>query len=362
MSNNTVLLIRADAAPRMGTGHVMRCLALAQAALDEGLDVRMLCRANVGWLRERLEKECIPLHVLPDAPPAAEDPKALLRQLQQGGLPEAAGTDTPAWVVLDGYHFDAACQKAVMDAGHRLLVIDDYAHFPAYQCHVLLNQNPGAETLGYGGSIGRRLLGPKYALLRREFAAARESAVPRVPPAQPENILVTLGGGDFSDALEGIGAHMTGAELAGRTIRVIQGAMDAERVRAAFAKCPARLEILPRVDDMAALLLDTDLCITAGGSTCWELCCLGVPFLTVEVAENQREICAWLEKNGIAPRVSTVAVRERLSGGNTVPGPVVQGLVDGIGALRVVRCMQNAQAASGPGPRARRMLPLGAGQ
>ena len=333
MSNNTVLLIRADAAPRMGTGHVMRCLALAQAALDEGLDVRMLCRANVGWLRERLEKERIPLHVLPDAPPAAEDPKALLRQLRQGGV-----------------------------AGQRRLDIDDYAHLPAYQCHVLLNQNPGAETLEYGGSIGRRLLGPKYALLRREFAAARESAVPRVPPAQPENILVTLGGGDFSDALGGIGAHMTGSELAGRTIRVIQGAMDAERVRTAFAKCPARLEILPRVDDMAALLLDTDLCITAGGSTCWELCCLGVPFLTVEVAENQREICAWLEKNGIAPRVSAVAVRERLSGGNTAPDSVVQGLVDGIGALRVVRCMQNAQAVSGSGPRARRMLPLGAGQ
>ena len=102
-------------------------------------------------------------------------------------------------------------------------------------------------------------------------------------------------------------------ELAGRTVRVIQGGMDADRIRAAFAHCPANLEILPRVDDMPALLLDTDLCITAGGSTCWELCCLGVPFLTVEVAENQHEIIAALAGHNIASPFSRNLFTDLLS-------------------------------------------------
>lgn len=285
----------------MGTGHVMRCLALAQAARREGFDVHMICRLGVDWLRDRLAREDIPLHILSDTPPAAEDSAILLEQLQGEGFPLPGEVDTPIWVVLDGYHFDAACQQAVMRAGYRLLVIDDYAHLPEYHCDVLLNQNIRAEQLTYHGSIRRKLLGLDYVLLRQEFWDAREKALQRVRPAQPQNILVTLGGGNFIEHLEKIATVMTLPELTGRTVRVIKGDMDAARIRAAFAHCPGQLEILPRVDDMPSLLLDTDLCITAGGSTCWELCCLGVPFLVVEVAQNQHNIAIYLQKEGIAP-------------------------------------------------------------
>lgn len=302
---NPCLLIRADAAPRMGTGHVMRCLALAQAARREGLDVHMICRLGVDWLRERLAREDIPLHCLQDMPPVTEDPDELLQQLQAGSLPAPRTTEAPVWVVLDGYHFDTACQLTVMRAGYRLLVIDDYAHLHEYYCDVLLNQNIGAELLTYRGSIGRKLLGLDYVLLRQEFWDAQKKAQQRTRPAQPQKILVTLGGGNFIEYLEKIAAAMLLPELAGCTIRVIQGAMNADRIRAAFEQCPAQMEILPRVDDMPSLLLDTDLCITAGGSTCWELCCFGVPFLTVEVAENQHEIILNLQKKGIANLFST---------------------------------------------------------
>lgn len=319
MSNSTALIIRADAAPRMGTGHVMRGLALAQAARKEGLDVRMVCRLGVSWLRERLAREDIPLLELPDMPPETEEPANLLDQLQEKGFPQPGMTDTPIWVALDGYHFDAACQKAVMAAGYRLLVIDDYAHLPEYHCDILLNQNIGAEQLTYHGSIGRKLLGLDYVLLRQEFWDAREKAQQRMRPTQPQNILVTLGGGNFIEHLEKIAIEMRQPELAGRTIRVIQGGMDADRIRAAFARCPAQLEILPRVDDMSSLLLDTDLCITAGGSTCWELCCLGVSFLTVEVAENQHAIVTLLRKKRIALSYTRETAQTALAGVATYP-------------------------------------------
>lgn len=293
----THLLLRADATPHMGTGHVMRCLALSQAAQDEGLDVRFITRVQVPWVRERLRAECVPLVALDDAVPREESPTALLAQLAQV---EAAPADT--WVVLDGYHFTCACQSAVRQAGYRLLVIDDYAHLPEYNCDILLNQNPGAEDLTYAGAIGRKLLGPRYALLRREFREARERLPHTKRNVPPKNILVTLGGGDFIEHLGDIAQNMSIPAMKGRTVRVIQGAMDAERIKQAFANCPARLEILPRVTDMPTLLLETDLCITAGGSTCWELCCLEVPFLTVEVAENQHELVRIIEENGTAAR------------------------------------------------------------
>lgn len=296
MPQAQLLLIRADAAPRMGTGHVMRCLALAQAARRQGLNVHLISRLGIDWLGRRLAQDDIPLKVLQDSPPAVENPISLLQQLQVQGLPRPGPDGAPIWVALDGYHFDAACQKAVLRAGYRLLVIDDYAHLPEYYCDVLLNQNSEAERLPYHGSIGRKLLGPNYVLLRQEFLLARAKARQRVRPPQPQKILVSLGGGNFIEYLEKIAANMCLPQLKGRTVRVIQGGMDRSRILAAFGSCPADLEILPWVSDMPSLLLDTDLCITAGGSTCWELCYLEVPFLAVEVAENQKNVVSYLSR------------------------------------------------------------------
>jgi UDP-2,4-diacetamido-2,4,6-trideoxy-beta-L-altropyranose hydrolase len=288
MALNKKIIIRADAAPRMGTGHVMRCIALAQAAQKEDFTVHFVSRIHVDWVKERLSQEHLAVHLLESEVPKQEKPEELLAQiaLADAGQPSEANK---IWVVTDGYHFTPACQKAIMTAGYKLLVIDDYNHLPEYHCDVLLNQNIGAEEFCYKGNIGKKCLGLDYVLLRQEFLEARKKAEQRIFPETPQNILITLGGGNFIDYLEKIAATMTLPELTGRTIKIIQGAMDQERILRAFEHCPARIEILPRVDDMPALLLNTDLCITAGGSTCWELLCLGVPFLTVEVAENQKK-------------------------------------------------------------------------
>ena len=303
----TNVILRADTTPRMGTGHVMRCLALAQAAQDQGFEIRLVGSVHVPWVRERLCAECIPLLELADSVPNEENPANLLRQLAQTTL---APSDT--WVVLDGYHFTLTCQQAVRGAGYRLLVIDDYAHLSEYSCDILLNQNLGAEALSYAGDIGQKLLGPRYALLRREFHEARQRLPHTRRNLPPQNILVTLGGGDFIEYLEPIAREMSIPAMAGRTVRVIQGAMDTKRIRKVFANCPARLEILSRVTDMPTFLLNTDLCITAGGSTCWELCCLEVPFLTVEVAENQKKITAGLDLSRIAPFFSATELHKML--------------------------------------------------
>lgn len=336
-------MIRADATAHMGTGHVMRCLALAQAARALGMHVHMVCRIGVEWVRRRLQQEEISLQLVEGEPPYRETPEDLLAQLDCfSGSSSSQGM--PIWVVLDGYHFGPECQKVLLERRCKLLVIDDYAHLPEYYCHLLLNQNAGADELAYCGKMDRILLGPQYALLRQEFHHAREKALLREPSVSPQTLLVSLGGGDFIEHLELVAANMRQIDTGVQVIRVIQGAMSAERIRNAFAGCPISLEILPRVDAMASLLLDTDVCVTAGGSTCWELCCLGVPFLTLTLAENQKGITRWLEREADVAPFSAKNLQRLLSSTarRLDQKRAIMELVTGWGAMSIARIMRKA--------------------
>nr|WP_274605255.1 UDP-2,4-diacetamido-2,4,6-trideoxy-beta-L-altropyranose hydrolase [Phaeovibrio sulfidiphilus] len=286
-------MICADTSPRMGTGHVMRSLALIQSCRAAGIPVHLASRMDVSWVRERLATEGVPFSPLSDAIPRQESPDVLLAHIRQTGL-------DPAWVVLDGYHFGPDCQSALREAGYRVLVVDDYAHQPVYHCDALLNQNLGAEHLSYHGDIGLRLFGPRHALLRREFREAQRSVTPHCGKTPVRSLLLTFGGGSFADVLPSLAPALAQPGLAGCTLRVIGGSMRERQVREALEDCPARVEVLYQVRDMPALMEQTDLCITAGGSTCWELCALGVPFLTVEIAENQRAAIRELERCDLA--------------------------------------------------------------
>ena len=321
------LVIRADAGSRMGTGHVMRCFALAQAAIEQKAKVRFIGRNSVPWVRDWLNMSGVRFDELSGQIPDKENPQDILSQIRLAGYPSH---DT--WVVLDGYHFTASCHKAVKNAGYRVLVIDDYAHLPEYHCDVLLNQNLGSARVDYRGDIGLRLMGPSYALLRPEFGKARKQICLDSKLTPPQNILVSLGGGNFFESLSIIAEAMNIPEMAGCNVKIIQGAMDAADILRVFDDCPFGISVLERVDDMPGLLLGTDLCITAGGSTCWELCCLGVPFMTVVVAENQQAVAANLNDLHIARPFSKDSLQSALAGHFNTGFD----LVDGAGAFRVV--------------------------
>jgi len=324
------MFIRADASLSMGAGHIMRCLALAQAAIIQKTSICMIVRTDVSWVETRLKQGNITHILLPEAIPSREDPKSLIRQLRTADI-------EGDWVVLDGYHFGLNCQQAVRAAGYKLLVIDDQAHLPGYSCDILLNQNISAEEFVYKGDIGQKLLGPKYALLRSEFLADRQKSEARQLSEKARNILLTLGGGDFSEHLARISIDFAVPELSGCVLRVIAGAMPPESISRLLWDCPAKLEILDQVDDMPALLLDTDFCVTAGGSTCWELCCLGVPFLMVETAKNQRANILHLATLGLADIFSGNSFKSALK--KPIDQEIVNklmALVDGKGCQRVL--------------------------
>lgn len=287
------LVIFADASPRIGTGHVMRCIALAQAVSLQGIYVQMIGRVSVAWVQDRLVKENLVFTPMQGEVLQAEQPAYLIDALEK--------TPKGAWVVVDGYHFGVDCQKAVREAGYKLLVIDDYCHLSEYSCDMLLNQNMSAKNFAYKGDIGKLCLGLDYVLLRQEFVLAREKALSRPRHKTPQNILLTLGGGDFSKHLAHIAPALTIAEMTGKTLRVIAGAMSEENIRQCLQYCPAKVEILSTVEDMPALLSKTDIIIGAGGGTCWEAFFYGIPMCCVAVAENQVSILkSFYEKKLIA--------------------------------------------------------------
>lgn len=333
------LIIRADAAPRLGTGHVMRCLALALTARRAGVEACLVCRVGVQWVLERLKREAVPHILLNGEPPSVENPDDLMKQLRMIGTPTAGSA---AWVVMDGYHFTRDCQAAVRQAGYRLLFIDDYAHLPAYDCDILLNQNAGADQLIYCGRMQHKLLGPSYALLRPEFQSGLRRENPGPTDERGRCVLLTLGGGDFSEWLAMLAPAFCVPELSGATLQILRGNMPLSSITRALAETHAIVRVLPPVDDMVSLLRATDVCVTAGGSTCWELAYSGVPFLTVQVAENQRHMCHWLDEHGYAPRFAS----ETLAGLLRDPARLWQLsrrlrlLVDGKGAIRVLEAMQ----------------------
>ena len=324
------MLIRADTTPQIGTGHVMRCIALALAAKQIGMGTLLTGYFDVPWVQERLKKESIPHYCLAsDKKHKPESPEEFLEQFKQF---------SPDCVCLDGYHFDLTWQTAIIQAGLKLLLIDDYGHLPEYRCNVLLNQNFGAETIQYQGEIGTLLTGPHYTILRPEFAQARPKVEDRIFKGNAKRLLINLGGGDFSHILPELASIIEKAMTEKIIIRILAGSMPDEVILKAFSAIPVGLEVLRNVRDMPSLLLDTELCISATGSTTWELCCLGVPFLSLSLAENQVPVARRLSEENIAPNITAESLRTFLYDPQirARASSRVMGLVDGEGARRVL--------------------------
>ena len=185
------LLVRADANEAIGTGHVMRCLALAQGWRARGGVVTLLSVSLKPALRERVEDAGVILREIPRPHPESDDLRTILRALHDA----SADTTQIPWVVLDGYHFDPLYQSLARSSGCRLLVIDDTGHLPRYDADVILNNALHSERLRYHTGRGAlTLLGTRYTLLRSEFQRSRGSR--RSIPERAKKILVSLGGSD----------------------------------------------------------------------------------------------------------------------------------------------------------------------
>lgn len=293
LSRDNVLLIRVDSGLDMGSGHLMRCLALAQAWQDHGGSVVFVAACELPNAKARLIEEGFDIVNIQTNPGSAED--AYLTT-------ESAHKYNASWVVVDGYHFGGDYQNAIKEAGLNLLFFDDYGHADYYPADVVLNQNIHADEKLYRNRAEhtKLLLGTRYVLLRREFL--RWQDYKREIPETARKLLITMGGSDPQNATLKVLQALRYIDMDGLEAIVVVGGgnphYETLRDFVRGANLPVRIE--RDVKDMSQLMAWADAAITAGGTTCWELAFMGVPALVVITANNQLSIAKAIDESGIA--------------------------------------------------------------
>ncbi len=334
------LILRCDATTAMGTGHVMRCLALAQAWQDAGGQPVFAMAEGSLALRQRLLAENIEVAALEASPGSEDDAKRVA---------ELAQHCAASWVVVDGYQFGAAYQRQLKAAGVKLLFIDDHGHARHYCADLVLNQNAHAREGFYAKRepYTRLLLGPRYAMLRREFA--RWHGWKREIPSAGRKVLVTMGGSDPDNATARVVEALGLVRMEGLEAVVVVGGSNPHRdsLQALAARCGSNISLRSDVTNMAELMAWADVAVSAAGTTGWEMCALGLPAILVALAPNQNPIGQELKRRGIAlylgadADVTSQEIAEQLQGlvasaeRRDEMSRRGRELIDGFGAARV---------------------------
>jgi len=367
--NAMKVTFRADASLRIGTGHVMRCLTLADALKTRGAECRFICREFPGNLIEFIRGKSFPVQALPDSKstdvrqPGSEPLLAhrtwlgaTQRQDAAQSVPALAAWQ-PDWLIVDHYALDAQWEKGLNPHYLKLMVIDDLAD-REHQCELLLDQTFGRSTADYAAWVPancRLLCGSQYALLRPEFSALRPYSLRRRANPQLRKLLITMGGVDKDNATGTVLSALRSCELpADCRITVVMGASNPwlAEVQHKAEQLPWATDVRVDVSDMAQLMADSDLAIGAAGATSWERCCLGLPTVMVVLAENQRAVAQGLEQAGAVQVLHGCGqIHDRLPRllSDLVASPALRvtmsrisaGIADGGGVAAVIRHLES---------------------
>lgn len=346
--------IRVDASQAIGTGHVMRCLTLANALTEKGAQVCFVCRELQGHLCGLIEARGftvfrLPAPHLPDTPsrPGYASWLGVSEDQDARETLEAIAILKPDWLVVDHYALGRGWEAAMRSDVGRILAVDDLAR--AHDCDLLLDQNyfqdPEKRYQGLLPSKCHELLGPTYALLRPEFRQARKFC--RMRGNGIVRVLIYFGGNDPDNltgmALEALSDNQFRHLLVDAVIGPNNPHQD-KLEKLAQQRPGTRLHIQP--EGFIELMLRADLCIGAGGTTTWERICLDLPSLVITVAENQeaftnelnqKRFVAWVGRQGAvsASDINKALVKKIIKPQYKNHVSCFLNPVDGLGALRV---------------------------
>lgn len=359
------VLIRADASVTIGSGHIARCLTLANTLRAEGADVRFACRELPGHLLHRLADHGYVTYTLPARYGVEENQdieSALPWQADLSALAEEI-EDEPRfdWLIVDHYGLDARWENAARGLADRVMAIDDLANRP-HAVDVLLDQNYSAQALHqpyapWVGSECRTFLGPRFALMRDEFQCEPIAIKPRV-----ERVLVNFGGFDAAGQVYATMLALQGfADVQVDFVAGLHNPHWQAMSELAASRPEWRLHTL--TTDFFALMQAADLFIGAGGGTTWERAALGLPTICISVANNQQMNAQLLAEAGVhlylGPHVQLEPGRlrdaiERLREDAVLRRAFAEQsrlLVDGRGARRIAdalaACADNAATGQG---------------
>jgi len=305
---------RVDASATIGTGHLMRCLTLADSLIQTGASVHFLSRDLPQGLVILLRDRQIPLHPLTSN--SSPIPEAKLNRIYETWLGVSWNEDAQQtakvlakiaerepldWLIVDHYALDQRWEAQLRPYATRIMVLDDLADRP-HNCDLLLDCNLYNQyEQRYHNLVPKhcqQLLGPAYALLRPEFYHARQHLKSR--SGQIQRILVSFGGsdptGETLKALEAI-RQLPQPDLA---IDVVIGSANQHQLAIA-QRCEAwpNVTLHCQINYMAELMTQADFAIASGGTSTWERCFLGLPSVVIAIAPNQVEALTCLGHAGV---------------------------------------------------------------
>lgn len=270
----------------------MRCLALAQLWRDAGGNAVFAMAESTPAIDARLRSEgmeIVPLKASARNAQDAEHLSALARDRQA------------AWVVVDGYRFDSAYQRKLKDAGVKLLFADDLGECNHYSADLVLNQNVHANEKMYASreAYTKLLLGSRFAMLRRDFKRWRNWQ--REITSCGRRLLVMMGGSDPDNVTALVLQALEAVQIDGLEVVAVLGGSNPHTILLQrFANQSAPIRLVTDVENMPELMAWADLAVSAAGSTCAEMCLLGLPAILIDLAENQTPVARELDRKQVA--------------------------------------------------------------
>lgn len=300
------IIFRVDASEQIGTGHVMRCITLAQQlqAIPDHVQITFICRELKGNLISYIQHQDMQVEKLTSIKLSTHESEyAWYQENWQRDVSEVSeklGGQSIDLLVVDHYGLEVNWERMMKKHVKRLMVIDDLAD-RSHDCDLLLDQNIQADPERYKGLVPDRckqLLGTDYLLLREEFIKLADKV--QIRKGDIKNILVFFGGSDPRHLTLKTLDILQKIPFQDCYIHVVVGSSNPQKSQIK-RKCREREEYLYycQIDYIAQLMNQADLAIGAGGATTWERIFLGIPSLTVVTADNQLELTKIIEKEGL---------------------------------------------------------------
>ena len=306
------IVFRTDSSIYIGTGHIMRCLVLAQLLRESGNDIQFCIREQEGSLLELLISKGFVVHKLipPKVWKKPENNSDYATWLQVTEKEDASSfccaiKDVDI-VIVDHYGLNKIWEaqiKTVLNC--HLVVIDDLLR--EHYCDLLLDQTLGREIKDYKSLLLQHtkiLTGCEFALLNPNFSKLRDESSNKIKEeVDKHKVLVTMGGIDNSNATLPIIVQYGLNNFSLVTVVINPKSPYFDNVIEYISNYKGHISQIDFVDNMAKLMQEHTISIGAPGATSWERACLGLPSIVVPLADNQNTVCHQLTKYGAAIKV-----------------------------------------------------------
>jgi UDP-2,4-diacetamido-2,4,6-trideoxy-beta-L-altropyranose hydrolase len=300
------VIFRVDASQRIGSGHVMRCLVLAKAIQNKDAEIIFLTRNHIGNLNQLISSKGYEVRSLPLLVDGLQSKLSGYEQWlgveqevdAKQSIALLDGTE-PDLLIVDHYALDKGWESRLRPYVKTIFVVDDLAN-RKHDCDWLLDQNYNLDITRYdrwATADTVKLLGPQYSLLRDEFTRWRAHI--RYRKGRINRIFLFFGGSDPDNLTLLVLRALQHPQLCHIAVDVVIGIGNpyGNDIQNFVAEHP-NTKLYVQVENMAELMINTDLAVGAGGSTTWERMALGLPSVVVTIAENQIPFARALSEDG----------------------------------------------------------------